>query len=157
MKKFLIFSILLTFLVSAYADAQKSKTMTANDKSGSWLLDKSFGSSDIIGAGDSTWYYTVIPNKGERLYYEAKISLDSTGGTGGIADLVPVLLQGRNLSTDDWTTITTTNWIGSTADTTIKFTQVTTAQFYTEYRVSITAANDSFAAKINRLIMRFWY
>lgn len=157
MKKLIIILVMFAFVVATYAQADK--TMAANDSKGSWLYESSLGSGDTIGAGDSTWYYTVYPNKGERLYYNISINIDSVGGTGGVANLVPVILQGRDLSSDSFTNIDTIAWTGSasaTNDTTIRFTQETTAQFYTEYRLSITAANDSFRALIDWIKFRFY-
>lgn len=154
MKKLITISFLI-LLVAVSVNAQVEKVMKAVDPPKSWLHDANLSASDTIGAGDSTWTYQISPNKGEALYYDVYMDIDSVGGTGGIANLVPVLLQGRRLETDPWTTITTVNY-AVTADTIFKYSQVSTAQFYTDYRISITAANDAVSVLISRLIFRFW-
>lgn len=156
MKKMIIFfAFMASFMIT---EAQTDLYLSITDPSGSWLEDYTgLDAYDTIGAGDSVWVSrTIYPNKGERLYYDIYLSVDSTGGTGDVANLCPFILQGRRLSVDSWTDIDTVNYAG-TADTTFKYSQVSTAQFYTEYRISMTAANDDFAAKILRLIARFWY
>lgn len=155
MKKLLLLVALSAFLITL--NAQKTYILTAKDPAGSWLHESNLGAVDTIGSADSTWTYTIYPNKGERLYYDIALNIDSVGGTGGVAGLVPVILQGRRLSSDTYTNIDTITWIGSASDTTIKFSQVSTAQFYTEYRLSVTAANNSFKALFDWIKARFWY
>lgn len=158
MKKFITFLIFALFVLTAFG--QKETTLSAKDPKGSWLLETNLASSDTIGKNDSIWYYTIFPNKGERLYYDIAINIDSVGGTGGVVGLVPVILKGRRLASDAFTNIDTITWIATasaTNDTTIKFSQVSTAQFYTEYQLYIKAKNDDFRALIDWIKARFWY
>lgn len=155
MKKLFILLALL-YAVLFTVEAQKIGTLSAKDPAGSWLIDAKLVASDTIGANDSIWHYTIRPNKGERLYYDMYMQIDSIGGTGGVVGQCPVILQGRRLSVDAWTNIDTAKYSVS-ADTTFKFSQVSTAQFYTEYRIYVKGINDSFAVRFRKLIARFWY
>lgn len=154
MKKLITILILAIFVFTAFG--QKTSTLSAKDPKGAWLIDKYLGTGDTIGTGDSTWYYTIYPNKGERVYYDIWMDIDSIGGTGNVANQVPVILQGRRLSVDPWTAIDTVNYAGK-ADTTFKFSQVSTASFYTEFKITVTGKSDSFAARFYRIVARFWY
>ncbi|MCK5607516.1 hypothetical protein KAR91_36875 [Candidatus Pacearchaeota archaeon] len=156
MKNLLIGIITLLFLFTFEAEAQKSKTLAAKDPRGSWLWETNLAANDTTGAGDSTWTYTVKPNKGERLYYDMELDVDSVSGTGGVVAVAPFILQGRRLSTHAWTNIDTANYSG-TADTIIRFTQITTAQFYTEFKVTLTQANSAFGLLVDKFKARFWY
>lgn len=151
MKNIIILIIGMLFVASL--SAQNSSAYDATFKSGATYLvtDKTGSDRDTIGAGDSTWTYTTRLYTPSKLFYDNYIALDSVGGT---ASTVTILYQGRDMSVDDWTTITTVTWDNG-ADTTVNFEQFTTAQPYKDYRVSITGSDDSFRVKITRFIARY--
>lgn len=80
------------------------------------------------------WSKTIIPNATFPLYYDALVKITEVAASAQTA----VLWQGRKFDTDAWSTITTVNYKGTGADTSIYFTQVSTRQFYYQYRLLVT-------------------
>jgi len=80
------------------------------------------------------WSKTIVPNATFTLYYDALVKITEVAASAQTA----VLWQGRKFDTDTWSTITTVNYKGTGADTSIYFTQVTTKQFYNQYRLLVT-------------------
>jgi len=148
-----IFIIALLFVIVGLTSAQNSSTYDATFKSDkTYLITDIVGATgDTIGSGDSTWTYTTRLYPPSKLFYDMYLALDSTGGT---AATVTVVLNGRDMSVDSWTEITSVTW-NDGADTTINFEQFTTAQPYKDYQVTITGETDSFRVKVTRFIQRY--
>ena len=92
---------------------------------------------DTVSATDTAWTYEVFVNKPTSLFYNVSTKITELTSPGKCA----VSLQGKIFSDDDYTNITTYNYLGSGTDTTIVFTQNTTKQFYRYYRVRVVHAD----------------
>lgn len=79
----------------------------------------------------------IVPNSTWGLYYDVKFKITEVSATTSTA----VAFQGRKFNGDAWSTITTITYRGTGTDTTAYYTQVSTKQFYNEYRLLITPAN----------------
>lgn len=77
---------------------------------------------DTLGAGKTTWTFTVFAanqiDTKEKLTQYWEINLDSISGT---AAATSVAFQTRKSIFSAWTSDSTVNWYGTSADTTIKF------------------------------------
>lgn len=105
------------------------------------------GTSNATTATDSVWYFTVRKESLKKVFYEIKIDLDSISGT---KQIVPVVLQGKILLSDNFTPLDTINWVNG-SDTTIRFIQYTTAQKYRYYRPYLRSALKGFIFKVSEL------
>jgi hypothetical protein len=153
MKKIILLLTGLLFILVLSAQNSSTYDATFKSKATYLIVDITGAPGDTIGSGDSTWTYTTRLFTPSKLFYDGYVALDSTGGT---ASIVTILWQGRDMSVDGWTTITTDTWVDG-ADTTLNYEQFTTAQPYKDYKLSITGADDEFAFKITRFIARFIY
>lgn len=110
------------------------------------------GLSNALTATDSVWYFTVQKESNHRLFYDFKVDLDSVGGT---AQVVPVVIQGKKFLSDSFTPLDTITWTAG-ADTTIYFSESTTAQQYRYYRTYIRSELKGFLIKITELSGKLW-
>lgn len=103
----------------------------------------------ISGAlGDSIINYEVNFQTPTPYLYDAVVNLDSLGTDAGAV----VTLYGKLWDSDSYTAIgTAITWIGSSADTTIKFSEHSTKQYYQNIKVEIigdSCAVDYFKSRI---------
>jgi len=89
-----------------------------------------FTAADTVSENDSLYYVQLFLNKAEPIKYniETKITKVDTVVT-------TVTLQGKVFSTDSWTDITAVSYIGTGTDTTIHYTENTTAKYYRYLRL----------------------
>jgi hypothetical protein len=151
MKKF-IFSLIL-IACAFIANAQESATYDMNlGYSETWY--KYIGvSTDVLKVGDSTWSYTVYKDSRLPLKYDTYLYLDSTGGTKNLVTVT--LLAKKWLDQASWSTLKTATWTNG-HDTTIVFTESSTAGQYQYYKLNILGANDTFLASIKKFYIKFW-
>lgn len=130
MKKFsmLLIAFAMCFIAMPKANAQ---TLLPAE----YLFDYAGVSTDTVGNGTTTWSKEIIVNKSQMLYYNKQLKVTKVSGS----PRATIKLQGKNFSTDAYTDITTTAYYGTTADTTINYTQVSTKQPYRYYKFLITA------------------
>lgn len=133
MRKFLAFALLFMFAIVSYG--QTVANATANFKfdinDNLTYLRYTGAVADTVSSNDSTWSYTMgIQNLYDALKVECRVELDSVSGTPTSA----CYLQGKTFVQDDWTTLTTVNWAGTSADTTLSL-GYSTAKPYRFYRV----------------------
>ncbi len=102
---------------------------------------------DTCGTTQDTMEYKWFVNKERALLYDWNVKVTEKRGRG----LLTISLQGRNFSTESWTNITSTTYYGGGTDTTVKFSQQTTASavFYNHFRVYLTKANTLGAVNLN--------
>lgn len=149
MKKLLfLFSFCACFLM---ASAQKSATtdlILGYDQT--WYTYTS--SANATTATDSTWYWTTMKESKSPVKYDMKIYIDSVSGT---KQVTPVVLKAKKFITDSWTTITTVNWTNG-HDTTILFTETSTARQYRFWQVYMKSNRKAFIFKVTELSQKFW-
>lgn len=153
MKKFILFLFaftILSIIFSCDADAQnrdRDLTFSTNQ----WIKDYTGKAGDTIGAGDSTWSYTILVNKPYKVLWDFYMDIDSVGGT---AASCPIYIQYRTLDVDNFTDIDTIKWTGN-VDTTFHKYQYTTPTEKREFRVLVKGSTSTFVAEIQRFIARF--
>lgn len=145
--------LLIAFLASiVLANAQESSTYDYKiDYAGTWNTYFMPSTSYANTLTDSTWYYTVLKESDAGLRYQIKVSLDSIGG---VKKKVAVVLKAKQWDSDSYTTVTTTYWWNG-RDTTILFTQTSTAQYYRYFQVFVQGVNKGFVFKIPELSFGF--
>lgn len=132
MKKFkIVFALLIGLLAFNMQYSTAQVTLPADQ----YLFDYTGVATDTVGTGTTTWSKEIIVNKPQMLYYNNQLKVTKVSGS----PRATIKLQGKLFSTDAYTDITTTSYYGTTADTTINYTQVTTKQAYRYYRQLITA------------------
>lgn len=125
MKKYIL--LLMACLSFAFAQAQN----TLND---SYLYYGYTGVSTDTVSWSRPWSKIITPNATFPLYYDALVKVTEVAASAQTA----ILWQGRKFDTDSWSTITTVNYKGTGSDTSVYFTQVSTRQFYNQYRLLVT-------------------
>ena len=102
----------------------------------------------ISGAlGDSIINYEVNFQTPTPYLYDAVVNLDSLGTDAGAV----VTLYGKLWDSDSYLAIDTVTWIGSSADTTIKFSERSSDQYYQYLKVGVvgdSCAVDYFKSRI---------
>lgn len=141
MKKLLSIFPVLVVMVLVFA----STITQAQDKSYSFKLNKSlniynnyapvshfnFTEDDSIDAVDSLYSIVLTLNQTYPIKYNIRHKLDSVSGT----PTTTVYLQGRVFTSDSWSAISNVYWAGTSSDTTITFTENSTAKFYRQLRI----------------------
>lgn len=141
MKKLLsIFSVLVVMVL-----VLASTVIQAQDKSYSFKLNKSlniynnyapvshfnFTSEDSVDAVDSLYTIDITLNQTYPVMYDIRHKLTKVSGT----PTTNVILQSKMFESDSWSTVSTVAWSGTTADTTIRFTELSTAKYVRFFRI----------------------
>lgn len=148
MKKIIFLFAFIFALVSV--NAQESATQDQKlSYDATWFTYNA--SSNATTATDSIWYFTTLKESKGNLTYNIKLSLDSVSGA---KKRTPVVLKAKTFESDDWTTVTTTNWVNG-RDTTILF-STATPTVYRYYQVYIKSDNKGFIFKVLELSKKFW-
>lgn len=131
MKKLIIFlTLIVTFSIGVNAQTLRSS---------SYIYEYEGEPGDSINATDSLFTKTILLNKGEGLYYNAKIVVsDATADAECTA-----VLKGKIFDTDDYTTITTQTWTGTDTDTTFVFTSNTNKVYYRYLQLEVEQVANS--------------
>lgn len=128
MKKLLLFVYLLASM-SVFA-ANEFKLTPDNYL---WTVTGTAADTSISG---KVLNKAVIVNKATPVYYNIGVTLDEqTAGS------CPVIIQGKIFDEEAYTPIDT---LTATSDTTIYFTQNTTAQFYRYFNIQVKAGSGKF-------------
>lgn len=139
----LVCAILLTFAVSAQKTIKLSPTVYAVEYTGV--------AADSISATDTAFTYDVEVNKPNALFYNFKVKLTELASPCNMV----VSVMGKYFIDDEYTPITSATYTGAGTDTTIVFTQNTTAQFYRYYRVKVVYGDKK--AKVSYYKLYFKY
>jgi hypothetical protein len=152
MKRILfLISILAVLFINGYSQ-EKSPQDKALDYDASWFTYTAHATTYATTATDSNWYFTTLKESHGPVKYDVKLSLDSISGT---QSAVAIVIKGKKFASDDFTPIDTITWaLGS--DTTIVFTQNTTALFYRYFVIDITTALKGFIIQVDELSEKFW-
>lgn len=126
---------ILSFILVAVCFLSVQNIDAQNLATDQFVYDYSGVASDTVGIGTTTWFKELNINKPQMLYYNNQLKVTKVSGS----PRATIKLQGKIFSTDTYTDITTTAYYGTTADTTINYTQVTTKQSYRYYKLLITA------------------
>jgi len=143
MKKLILF---LCLAIGFLANAQIAKVVTPLDFSTVYFSNYIGTAVDTLGTVTATtWSYEIPVNKSDGLYYVSKIKIaDKTTGANGVCT---IKWQGKYLATDNYTDITTVQWVGVTStDTTIVFSNINSKLYYSYFRQLVT--NTSGKSKI---------
>lgn len=134
-------------------------TCTAQDKqitlgNDTWYYQFSVGAAtDTIGSSDTTYYLQWLTNKDMGLLYNVKTKLTEVSGTATVA----VSIQGKVHSDDSWSNIATQTYYGAGSDTTLVFTQTSTAQFYRYFRLYYDCTTSAQKVKISTAYIKHWH
>jgi hypothetical protein len=115
MKKLFILLILATISIMSYSQ-DKSKTLGLQD----YVYEYTLGASDTVSNNDTLWSAELLTNKIAPLLYNIKVKLTKVSGTPKST----VYLQGKLFSDDTWVNITSLTYGGTTADTTINWSNI---------------------------------
>jgi len=143
MKKLILF---LCLAIGFLVNAQIAKVATPLDFSTVYFSNYIGTAVDTLGTVTATtWSYEIPVNKADGLYYVSKIKIaDKTTGANGVCT---IKWQGKYLATDNYTDITTVQWVGvASTDTTIVFSNVSSKLYYSYFRQLVT--NTSGKSKI---------
>jgi hypothetical protein len=127
MKKFL--SLLFALVLICTVSAQKTVKLASN----LYAVEYTGVAADSISATDTAFTYDVEVNKPNALFYNFKVKLTELSSPC----IMTVSVMGKMYIDDDYTTITSQAYSGGGTDTSIVFTQNTTAQYYRYYRVKV--------------------
>jgi hypothetical protein len=145
--------ILGMMLFSAASFAQKSSTYDkAMSYTDTWFTYTMPTGTNATTTTDSTWTYTVWKESDQGVKYDFKLKLDSIGGT---KQRTPVVLKAKKNLSDSWTTVTTVIWLNGN-DTTVLFTQTSTAQYYRYWQIGLVTARKNFIYRVTELTEKYW-
>lgn len=150
-----IFLLLISALLFASAcDVNAQITRTKTMSASTWIDTYEGRTKDTVSVNaDSVFYYVLTANKADDLFYDIKIALDSLGATPNYV----IDLKAKVFPDDDWTSLETdVTWTGTSSDTTIRFTEQTTAEFYRIFRVEINGQAGTGKAGIGKIQTKFW-
>jgi hypothetical protein len=151
MKKLLI---LLVFVVVAITASAQSRTASINLDNGQTYYLYSANAKDTCGLATTTWYHPIVTKLEFHPFYDVKLNLHRMQGT---AARVACVWQARKFPDDTWTALTTTVYGGTQADTSINYTQVTTATFYREFRLAMTVSGSARQqTRVDSLMIKFY-
>lgn len=146
MKKIVLFAILM--VASLAVNAQKAYSIKPLNFETGWndSYTGEISKGDTLGTVvATTWSYEIPVNKFDGILYVTKIKLsDKTTGSNGVCTYK---LQGKYFAADTYTDITTVNWAGTTADTTITLTSLSNKVYYSYLRHLVT--NTSGKSKVD--------
>ena len=135
MKKFIsivfLFAICLTF--SNLQAQSKAKSFTTKGGLYEYTASTTGSQLDTVSTGE-TLSYTFLSDREFGYWYNANLKFTGTNSTQS-----SIVLKGRNFTTDNWTTITTT-LVNSPTDSVINYQQITTKQYYRYLQFVITPA-----------------
>lgn len=121
MKKFLM---LLLIVIGAALAQVKAQTVLQPE---TWAVEYTGVASDTVGAATvTTWNKGFFLNKGDALFYNAKVKVADKAANGACT----ITLQGKYFANDTYTTITTMTWLAGGTDTTVLFTGNTNKVYY---------------------------
>lgn len=120
--------LLIAVLGIAISSIGQDKNVSFGDAT--WMYEFPFTTADSVSQFDTLYYVQFTTNKPSPVKYDIQVGIDKLSGT----PVTAISLQGKKWAGDAWTNITTVSY-GGTADTTINFTQVSTAQYYRMFRV----------------------
>lgn len=109
---------------------------------------------DSVSENDTAWYYIVNVNKSNDLLYDIQVKLDSLSGDPEVEAFV----LGRYFDEDDWVGVDdTVTWDGTESDTTFKFQEHSTGQYYRQYKLMLDFNTGSSGnAAVNSLWWKFY-
>lgn len=162
MKKILsILVMLIIVLVSA-------STMTqAQDKKYTFKVNKSLNSvstyapvshfrftvDDTVTNNDSTYSIVITLNQDYPVFYDIRHKLDSTSGTPNTT----VYLESRKFDSDAWSAVSDLTWAGTSTDTTLKWTENSTAKFIRQLRLRHNGKNSvTQVYNLDELEIKLW-
>ena len=145
MKKLIFLFGIFAFL-SMTVMAQNTETVQRLGTNFNFTLD----AGDTISDNSTTLSKTIVlKGKQSVQLYSIQVSLDSISGTPTEAWVLAGSLDNSN-----WTTITTVNWAGTSADTTFYYTDVSTGVLWSYVRVMGTEGGTA-KAQLTTLVGRF--
>jgi len=151
MKKYLL--ILVMAFVALAINAQSRTTSVSLTDGQTYHLYKGV-SADTCGLGTTTWYYPITTKLDFHPFYDVKLNIHRMQGT---AARVACVWQARKFPDDSWTALTSTIYGGTQADTSLLYTQITTATFYREFRLSMTVSGSTRQqTRVDSLMVKYY-
>lgn len=152
MKKYILIFSILFFALGMSAQ----KTLSTTLQPGQTYTEKSdplVASDSLHTAGDSVFYWTISLNKPVEVLYDVQVELDSLSGTPDY----DVDLKYKVFENDSWTDAETdVTWDGTSSDTTITFTEHSTAIFATQIQLQVNGQASTGGAKVSKLSLKLY-
>lgn len=149
-----IFAILITAFLFVSVNAQLTKSTTL--QGGQTLYEASdplVASDSLHTAGDSVFYWTIKLNKPVEVLYDVQVELDSLSGTPDY----DVDLKYKVFDNDSWSDAETdVTWDGTSSDTTITFSEHSTAIFATQVQLQVNGQAGTGAAKVGKISIKLY-
>lgn len=139
----LLFVVLLALAVQGMAQTNKNRTVSIDNYAEVYTTDI------VLAGNDSLLNFAVNFQTDVEYFYDIVLNLDSTASTSAAS----VQLQGKLWDSDSYADIgSAVTWAGTSADTTIKFSQHSTAQFYQYLRLVV----DGDSCTVDFIKERIW-
>lgn len=136
MKKLVL--LLIACVSFALASAQTAIPIQMNAEQ--WFVSYTGNATlDTVTVGN-TWSKALLVNKGQRLMYNIRFKVTEVSAVTN-ATPVAIALQGKVFDTDTYTTITTLQYHGTGSDTTVTFSEASTASVYRYFNILVTPAS----------------
>jgi hypothetical protein len=132
--------VLLLIAVCSFAFANAQTATPIQFTPDQWFVSYTGSATLDTVSVNNTWYKEILPNKGQRLMYNIRVKITEVSAVSA-GTPVAVALQGKVFDTDTYTTITTLNYRGTGTDTTLTYSEASTAQVYRYFKVLITPAS----------------
>lgn len=142
--------ILCTFLLIATVGLSQNRSVQF--KPTEYFNEYSGAASDTISNNDSLFSIEYQLNKAEPVKYNVAVKLTKVSGTPRVV----AKLQGKVFSADTYSDITTVTWYGTSSDTTIKYTQNSTAQYYRYFKLYFDANTTAQKSKVTTATVKLW-
>lgn len=152
MRKYILLLIFVFVSIGTYA--QKTVATTLSQTQTLVEISNPLVASDSLHTGsDSTFTWTIRLNKAVDLLYDVQVELDSLSGTPDY----DVDLKYKVFENDSWSDAETdVTWDGTSSDTTITFTEHTTAIFATQLQLQVNGQASTGGAKVSKLSLKLY-
>jgi len=132
--------VLLLIAVIGFAFAQAQTATPIQMTPDQWFVSYTGNATlDTVSVGN-TWSKALLPNKGVRLMYNIRFKITEVSAVTN-ATPVAIALQGKVFDTDTYSTITTHQYHGTGSDTTVTYSEASTASVYRYFNILVTPAS----------------
>ena len=155
MKKYVFIIIAIFALLSCGKEAEGQIAKGTVFSGSQTVIEDDLTAADtlsVVGT-DSTMTYTVTANKPGALFYNVAIQLDSVSGTPTFT----CDFKGKVFEDDAWSDLDTDIiWTGTTSDTTVLFSEQSTAVFMRYFQVQVNGSAATGTALVDKISVKVW-
>lgn len=149
MKKFILFLMALIAVVASVS-AQVTSPAVELDRDGWYYYFGGSATVDTASTGGA-WSKIIMPNKPQILFYDMRVKITEVTATTSTA----IALKAKKMDTDAWTTVTTITYKGTGSDTTVVFSEASTATHWRFYQWVVTPANGKVKVSWGKYAIKF--